>query len=154
MPYVTWNALGQLTRKNATIAEPWIIALEELRRSTYVRIQATGSWVAVHGLVRECGPNGLSEPIVPQILPIVNDCPFGALIAKFGGNAASLAAASTNPPSGTIAPTEGQPFGVGSYCVAKTPADFVGPLFIGFNSQIRPVWIDELEVIISGTVVS
>jgi hypothetical protein len=172
MPFVNWTNIDQpIVRTGVSIADPWIVAIETLRDATHLQIKAEGAWVTIDGLVAECGPNGLvGLPIQGERL-IIADCPLGCLIGKFGGNAATLAssasaagaappaavpipAAQIAGPAGPPAPattgvSEGRPFAIGAYCVTKIPDGFVGPLFLGFNSLVRPVRVTDLRITIA-----
>jgi hypothetical protein len=158
MPFVNWTNIDPpITRTNVSIDDPWIVAIETLRDATHLQIRAEGTWVTIDGLVAQCGPNGLAGlPIQGERL-VLADCPLGCLIGKFGGNAATLAPSAAGAggaaAAGTGAATgisEGRPFAIGAYCVTKIPDGFIGPLFIGFNSLLRPVRVNNLRITIAG----
>jgi hypothetical protein len=142
MTVIAFAALPAFSREKLEIAEPWLVALEELGVSTYLKLVVTGSWTPMAGL-GACGPDGVHTSAIPDDRLILTDCPAGALIGRIGGSSASLKAAT--PDGG-----ESKPFAIGSHAVIKLPDNAVGPLFIGFNILIRPLKLEKLEVTIMG----
>jgi hypothetical protein len=151
--YVNWTEAGpQIIKSNVEIADPWILGIETIGDATHLRIIANGNWMAMDGLVTECGPNGLAGLAIQSDRLILADCPLGALIGKFGGNAATPAPAAAPAPGSPVGVAEGQPFAIGTYFVTKIPDGFIGPLFLGFNSIARPVKVTDLRVTIAGAI--
>jgi hypothetical protein len=142
MTVIKFAELAAISQENLEIAEPWLVALEELGVSTYLKLVVTGSWTPMAGL-GSCGPDGIHTSAIPDDRLILTDCPAGALIGRVGGSSASLKAAT--PDAG-----ESKPFAIGSYAVVKLPDNAVGPLFVGFNILIRPLKLEKLEVVILG----
>ena len=104
------------------------------------------------GSLAECGPDGLAGlPLIPERL-IVPNCPVGALIGKIGGSSAATAASapSANPPP----LAEGNAIAIGWHCVTSVPENSIGPLFVGFNCQSRPVKVARMKIVVARPAVS
>jgi hypothetical protein len=145
MVTLTWNPIHTYVLPEKDIAEPWLMALEDLgAATTYLKLKAKGEWVAMPGLP-SCGPDGIVGQAFPDDRLVVTDCAVGALIGRIGGSSASLKAPSPPADSG-----EAKPLPVGHHAVLKLPEKFVGPLYLGFNVLLRPLKLKFLEVEIIG----
>jgi hypothetical protein len=164
MQPISWTELASFELTPRDVFEPWMMATEAVRDATHVRIQAEGSWCVLKGIVADCGPDGHSGLRVAVEHLVLPDCPFGALIGKMGGSSASatvlcalsVAAAATTPPVGGLAAAttppaggsvqDGKPFPLGVLCVLPISNVVHGPLFIGFNSTLRPIRVNTLKI--------
>ena len=124
------------------VREPWLVAVEMIRDVTHLRIRADGIWSPMPGVLAECEPDGHIALSLPADRLVIPDCPVGALIGRFGGSSAGY------QQSGGDA-EKVKPFPIGKYCIATVPKT-VGPLFIGFNSLVRPVRVTRLKITVEG----
>lgn len=178
MPQISWTELKVFEKKNFEIAGLWQVFVESIRDATHLLITADGQWEAMGKLLAPCGPDGHAGLRVQPDQLILQDCPVGALIGKFGGSSASISgptavAVVQTPTAPTlVAPTlvppavaapppaasgatpaasamEAKPFPIGALCIAAIPTGIVGPLLIGFNCTLRPVRVMSIRVTVA-----
>lgn len=141
MTPITWQPLPSFKPQAGNIAEPWLVALEDIGAATkYVKFKVTGLWTPLGGLPK-CGPDGLVGQAMPDGQIIVTDCAVGALIGRVGGSSATLKGSAATPEPG-----ESKPFPIGSFTVIKLPENAIGPIYVGFNILVRPIAVESLEI--------
>ena len=159
MPEINWADLPLFEiKKPLDVTELWLTVVETIRDASLIRISAEGDWDAMGRLLAPCGPAGHPNLkfVADQLL--VPDAPAGALIGRFGGSSASIAAPvpppptpapGAAPPAPIPSPADGKPFAIGTLCILAIPAHSVGPLFVGFNGNLRPVHVRHLKIMVS-----
>jgi hypothetical protein len=154
---IEWCAIGVFTRNDETVVAPWLIALESLRDSTHLKIEAEGEWTMVASVIPGCGPDGLAGFGLPSDQLVLPSCRYGALIGKLGGSSAAHRAPPAANPAGGGAPAPAagtlatdEPFPIGATCLHKFPDGVSGPLFIGFNTLWRPIQVQTIKLRIFG----
>jgi hypothetical protein len=121
---------------DTSVFDSWLVAVELVIGVSHLRIRAEGRWEPVPGLLAPCGPDGHSGL---QLARVIEDCAVGALIGRLGGGSAGYSA--------TADAASGQkPFAVGTYCLVTLPSKFAGPLFIAFNTPLRPIRVERLKL--------
>lgn len=146
MTIANWTprkALEKLEKKD--VFESWLVGLKDFEDATYLRIAVEGTWSLPLGQLEPCEPDGYCGLAVPAEKLIIADCPYGALIGRFGGGSAGFLATAADAAAG-------RPFPLGKFAVVQVPTGSMGPLFIGFNSTIRPVKVDTLSLAIDGSI--
>lgn len=126
----------------------WRMIVPDTGVSTSLKFVADGSWKLKESVIPQCGMDGAPGLSVPDDQLILGGCPFGALIGKIGGSSAFHQSPDGEAADVTKRPMLNDPFAIGSYCVLKLPEQNhpTGPLFIGFNSVMRPVQIFRLQI--------
>jgi hypothetical protein len=136
----------------------WLMALETVTGSTFLRLKCEGEWSFLPGSSYACGPDGAVDISLAAGAVLLNGCPPACLIGRLGGSSGSilgdaLTPASATPPAAAEPSAEvaaARPFAIGRDCIHKVPDGIHGPLFIGFNLVSRPITITKLELTISG----
>ena len=148
MAAIAWSQLAKFAIEDENISWPWQMALEGFRDVTYLRLEAKGTWRAAGDQFPPFPTDGLVGFPSPTDRVILQECPIGALIGKIGGSSAS-----TVVPAAGASPSlsAGQIFAIGTHCQLVVPTGAIGPLYIGFNWLPRPLHVDKLELIISGS---
>lgn len=114
-------------------------------KPTHIKIEVEGRFWMGNNQLPEFDADGSRISIVPAEALILKNCRFAGVIGKFDGSSASHKA-STNEGSATDVAID-EPFTIGRFCIVKIPAAACGPLFLGFNTMLRPVMIREGTVI-------
>jgi hypothetical protein len=136
----SWTSWNDFALDPGFMPSPWLVALDDLRTATRLRLSVTGTWTIAEDLLLPCGPDGYAGlPLVETAL-VLASAPAGALIGKFGGSSAAVG------PAGATEPPLDAPFMIGSACELAVPAK-AAPLMIGFNTALgRVVQIAEFKI--------
>jgi hypothetical protein len=144
MPQIKWESLGSFPNiVGRDVHEPWLVAVPIVDVYEYVRLRVSGRWRIPASADKVCEPYGYTDA-APVGTAIVADFPTGALIGRFGGGSAGYSKEKATDLE------KGGPFAIGTECIVPVPADCVGPLFVGFNSTTRPVFVLSLSMTIEG----
>ena len=146
---IEWKDFPVFELTDKEVSEPWLMAVElvTITDSAYIRIKAEGRWRILPGIDLDCEPDGRAG------LPLAADAlklgwgSAGCLLGRFGGSSAGL------PPQQQEGQAQASPtgiFAIGANCMVAVPADFRGPLFLGFNVAARPVKVESLKVQVAG----
>lgn len=135
-----WSSWNAFALEPGFMPSPWLVALDNLRTATRLRLEVTGSWTIAEDILLPCGPDGYAGLPLAATALVLASAPAGALIGKFGGSTAAVG------PAGATEPSPDAPFMIGTACEVAVPAK-AGPLMIGFNTALgRPVQIGELRI--------
>ncbi len=142
MPDIKWSPLDSPPDiVGRDIYEPWLVAVSIIPACKYVRLRVSGRWRLPASMDKPCEPYGYTNATAPGAA-IIADFPIGALIGRFGGGSAGYSKEQATDPE------KGGPFAIGTECIVPVPKDCIGPLFVGFNSTIRPVFVLSLSMTI------
>jgi len=182
MPSIIWSHSPDASLQfKGSLVVPWLKAIECPTDATHLRIEATGEWQLMPGVLAKCDPDGLVGLRVTSDQLLMPDVPAGALIGKFGGSSASATPISVpglnvpanpqqaqqpEPPLGSPASTSvpaGSPSG-GSSAASITGRPFpissscIVPIprapcfvYVALNWVGRPVKVETVEVKFSTT---
>lgn len=118
---------GRIKPSTTIRAKPdglWTLVREFVDGPAVMTIATTtdATWSYADSAKARCGPDGDSAAVLSRMKCLLPSAPVGALIGKFGGSTADVAA------------DKATMFVVGKFCVARVP-DGGGPLFLTINDE-------------------
>ncbi len=143
---MNWTELKVFEKNEEDVSARWLLILESMNDATHLKFVAEGKWEVTNSVLPDCDPDGAAGLAVPDGQLILKGCPFGALLGKIGGSTAF----DKIPSEASDALAIDQPVAIGSFCQLKLPESTSAPLFIGFNSTLRPIRISNLNVKVYG----